>query len=105
MKNFWRDKAAYLPMWEAKYGKQEGRSRLLHTCFDKWISMNFPVSPEGKPEISYQQVAHLAALYRRLGYKPRDIVAALAAGERQQRWSLPVIDGLLTTEYWERRKK
>lgn len=86
-------------------------------AFDKWLHGNFarwlegeypPVHGGPAPELSERDCIDLMDQYRDL-WELRDVARAefpelavliLAGGERHGRWQLPVVDGLLSRDYW-----
>lgn len=56
---------------------------------DSWIETN--------PSAEEVAVYYLGVL----GRKPHDIPMLLASLEKYKNWSVPVVEGILTREYWE----
>lgn len=95
----------------ATYGtyRDAAFDKWLHGNFSRWLEAEYPALQGGAaPVLSETDCIDLLDQYREL-WELRDIARAeypelavriLAEGERHEAWQLPVVEGLLTRDYW-----
>lgn len=90
--------------YREQYGNQ-AFARFAEMNYPRWMDTYYAAGgPEDKrivlSEAETREIGLTAALVG-VGCAPRDIVAMLAYGDRYNRWELPVVEGILSEDYWQ----
>ena len=98
----WFELSENKSLWEETFGN-EALEAYAKNHFREWLDETYP-EHSTQPVDDLDELAYIAQTARRyLGWRPQDMPQYLASGERYGRWALPVVDGILTPEFWETR--
>lgn len=89
-------KPAYVNMFG-----QGAFSAYAHANYTSWLDEHFPLG--GDQALSLEDMGALCSTWRLLDKRllGRDCVFRFVVGERERRWVIPVIEGVLTQDYWD----
>lgn len=93
------EKHPYKDEYHRMFGK-EAFPRFISGNYAAWLDCNYPRSANIR--LSLEETHAIGAAFAQLpGVDARNIVQRLVIGEREERWTVPAIEGVLTPEYWD----